>query len=136
MKKVIVMCCLSMLIFSGLAVAESWHTANAVTVSWDAVPKIVETDEIKYQMYINHKDGEPMVYGGEISANESVIKFEKEGKFYIGVQTVRYPLNETVGIKSESISWSSDVTVCGADGAFGIVYYLSPANVTGIRIIK
>ena len=136
MRKIL-MIVISIFIFAGLSSAESWHTANAINVGWDIVEKIVDTDIIKYQLYtMSLNDGDISMYGEEVSTNESVIKFSKEGKYYIGVRAVRYPKGELMGINSESVSWSNDAAVCVDNDIFGVTYYVSPSNVLGIKIIK
>lgn len=136
MKKVLIIA-LSLFVFSAFVNAESWHTANAVNIAWGAVDKIAETDIVKYQVYVKSiNDGEITMYGDETSEIDVYVKFEKEGKYYIGVQAIRYPINEIIGIKSETISWSDNPEVCGETGTFGITFYKSPSNVLGIRITK
>lgn len=138
MKKVFVIVA-GCLLLAGLVKAETWHTANAVTVGWDATPKIVDTDVIKYQLYISSNINEPIgsiaAYGEEITATESVIKFDVEGKYLIGVESIRYPQGQTDGIKSETISWSNNSNVCANGLAFGVVYYIRPSNISGLRFI-
>lgn len=137
MKKIFsfIVCCL---LFSGISYAESWHNTNSIRVGWDAVTKTLETDIIKYQLYLKPVNATGIVsaFGNEITETEAIVQFASEGKYYIGVETVRYPEGGTVAVKSETISWSNDATVCGPDGAFGVIYYVSPRNVIGIKIIK
>ena len=49
MKKLIV---LAIMLFASVAIAQTWHTANQVTFSWDAVAPILPTDTIKYAVYV------------------------------------------------------------------------------------
>ena len=119
-----------------IATAQTWYTANQVTVAWDAVAKTATTDTIKYQVYTRiGTTGNGSPTGAEITATQLAITFTTEGRYYVGVKTIRYPVGETVGIPSATTSWSNDPLVCAAAGPFGIVYYVAPSGVSGLRTV-
>jgi len=137
MKKVFVMVFGLVFLFAGIASAQTWFTANQVTVAWDAVAKIAATDTIKYQVYTRvGTTGDGTAVGGEITANQLVITFPAEGRYFIGVKSIRYPAGETVGIPSVTTSWSNDASVCSSAGPFGIVFYAAPSGVQGLKPVQ
>ena len=116
--------------------AQTWYTANQVTVGWDAVPPIVSTDTVKYQVYTKvGTTGTPAKVGGEITATELTISFSVEGRYFIGVETIRYPQGETVGIPSATKAWSENAADCAAAGPFGVVFYVAPGSVKGLKTV-
>lgn len=117
-----------------VALAQTWYTANQATVAWDAVAPIATGDTIKYQVYTKiGTAGTPAKVGAEITATQMAITFNVEGRYYVGVQTVRYPTGETVGTPSATIAWSNIAADCAAAGPFGIVYYVAPGAVKNLR---
>jgi hypothetical protein len=116
------------------AIAQTWHTANQATIAWDAVAKIVDTDTIRYQVYTRTGttgDGSPV--GSELTATQLLISFAVEGRYFFGVETIRYPAGETIGIRSQTKAWSNVAANCGPSGPFGVVYYIAPATPAGLR---
>lgn len=125
---------LLMIALSTTAQAQTWHTANQGTVAWDAVAPIQPTDTIKYQVYVRSdlvSAGQPV--GGEITALQQAISFSTEGRFYVGVKTIRYPQGEAAGIPSEGTAWSSNAADCAAAGPFGFAYFVAPPTPGGLR---
>lgn len=114
--------------------AQTWHTANQVTVAWSEVAKIAPTDTIKYQVYTRTDTTSPgQATGPEVTATQLVIGFSVEGRYYFGVETVRYPQGETVGIRSNRKAWSNVATDCSPEGTFGVVYFIAPETTSGLK---
>jgi hypothetical protein len=107
-------------------------------VAWDAVAKIAETDTVKYQLYARLSDPSATAQkvGPELTATQGVLSFVAEGRYYVGVESIRYPEGETVGLPSETISWSSDPVVCSPAGPFGIAYYIAPPAPVGLKRVQ
>lgn len=121
--------------FFGFAQAQTWVTANQGTVAWDSVAPIATGDVIKYQVYTRiGTTGSGTTVGGEITATQLAITFSIEGRYFVGVKSIRYPVGETVGIPSAETSWSNDPLVCAAAGPFGFVYFVAPTGVRGLRV--
>lgn len=135
MKKfLMVMMVVCLLTFASSVSAQTWYPTNQATVAWDAVPPLATGDTIKYQVYTRMGttgDGTPV--GGEITATQLAITFSVEGRYYVGVKTIRYPQGETVGTPSAATAWSNIAADCAAAGPFGIVYYLAPITPKGLR---
>jgi hypothetical protein len=133
MKKILMIA--AILILTALSThAQTWHTANQVTVAWDAVAPTASGDTIRYQVYSRTDTvSAGQAVGGEVTATQLLISFAQEGRYYLGVETIRYPQGETVGIRSANKAWSNVATDCGPDGPFGVVYYVAPGAPGGIR---
>ncbi len=115
--------------------AQTWHTANQVTLAWSAVAPIQPTDTIKYQVFTKFREtaATPQAVGDEITATSMPVSFTVEGKYYICAQTVRYVQGETDPVKSDlSCSDQADVTYSGI--AFGVKYFVNPNKPGGLRI--
>ena len=117
-----------------LATAQTWHTANQATIAWNAVAPIATGDTIKYQLYTRtDTTSAGTAVGTEVTGTQSLVTFNTEGRYYIGVEVIRYPQGETVGIKSATKGWSNIAADCAAAGPFGIVFYVAPPAPAGLR---
>ena len=139
MKKAIII--LAILITVGAAssrdvLAQTWYTANQVTLAWDPVAKVLATDQAnRYQVYSRNdlvSNGTPI--SGEIAEMQLVISFTVEGRYYLGVEAIRYPAGETVGIRSAGKAWSN-VAADTNNNPFGVSFFAVPGNVGGLRLI-
>lgn len=119
------------------------HVANQVTIGWDAVSAPQPTDRIKYNVYTKNTLGSgTAVLATEkpIVTTQALLTFPKEGKFLVGVSTVREVMDaDTVISTTESvIGWSDDrlIVAGGEPGTFDIWYFV-PADVpAGLRKIE
>jgi hypothetical protein len=126
---------------TAVAAAQTWHTANQVTLAWDPVPPPVDPStnlplpgEIKYQCYVKFQvvTATPVAVGSEITATQQVISFSGEGRYYLCAQALRYPPNETEAVKS-ALSCTHDPAVTAENQAFGVKYFVNPGNPGGMR---
>lgn len=127
---------LAIILLAAPAMAQTWVTANQVTLAWNAVPLVQPTDQPnKYQVYTKvGAAGTPQAVGGEIVATQQAITFSAEGRYFLCAQAIRYPQGETTGIPS-TIS-CSDVAVNVQGGVpFGVVYFAAPAGPLGLRLV-
>ena len=91
-----------------------WHTANQITVAWDAVEKCAEStcwvkpeDSLKYAVYTKVlPSGEPVLLGEQDNLS-AVITFEAEGRYIVGVSAVRYVAGDNERIET-NINWSDE----------------------------
>jgi hypothetical protein len=134
MKRAIII--LAILIFAVPAMAQTWYTANQVTLAWDAVPKVLATDQAnKYQVYSrNDLVSLGSKIGGEITATQLLISLTVEGRYYLGVKSVRYPVGETAGIPSVGTAWSN-VAADTANNPFGVLFFAAPGFPGGLRLV-
>lgn len=127
---------LAIMIFASPAMAQTWYTANQVTLAWDAVLKVLTTDqENKYQVYSrNDLVSLGNKIGDEITTTQLVVSFTSEGRYYLGVEAIRYPVGETVGIKSATKAWSN-VAADTNNSPFGVMYFAAPGYPGGLRLV-
>lgn len=119
-----------------------WHTANQVTIGWDAYTTDIQPgDKISYKVYSKSLPNGAEVFLQEVSGLTILITFENEGRYIIGVSTVRGvdedgngtfdPATEQI-LESE-INWS-DTNGENTPDPFGLRYFISPASPKNMRI--
>jgi hypothetical protein len=113
--------------------AQTWVPTNQGTVAWDAVAKIQTTDTIKYQVYITQIPKVPVKYLGETLNTSATITFPTEGKWVVGVETLRYISGVTDPVKSATFAWSDVAADCAAAGPFGFSYIVAPGTARNLR---
>lgn len=139
MKKLLLV--FAILVFVVPAMAQTWHTANQVTLAWDAVPPPVDSSnnplpgDIKYQCYIKFQSSaaEAVKVGSEIEETQQAISFSAEGRYYLCAQALRYPPNETEPVKS-TLSCTHDPAVTATGQAFGVKYFVPPGQANKLRL--
>lgn len=132
----IVLCAVLFLLFLLLltshlspASAQTWKTANQVTVGWDAVT--TPTGTITYKVYSRPEAGGTATLMTTAPTTQATVTFTQEGRYYLGVSTVR-----TVGgveVESSTISWSSDPSVTFQAQTFGVEYIIPAPAPVGLR---
>lgn len=134
MKKLIII--IAILIMAGVANAQTWYTANQVTLAWDPVPKVLATDQAnRYQVYSrNDLVSNGTKIGAEVTATQLLVSFAAEGRYYLGVKSVRYPAGETVGIQSVGTAWSN-VAADTNNSPFGVSYFIAPIFPGGLKLV-
>ena len=135
MKRLIII--LAILLLAAPAMAQSWYTANQVTLAWDAVPKVLTTDSAnKYQVYSrNDLVSLGTKVGAEITATQLLISLTVEGRYYLGVKAIRFPAGETTGIPSIGTAWSN-VAADTNNNPFGVLYFVAPGFPGGLRLVQ
>jgi hypothetical protein len=149
MKKLsLILILIVFLAFPILVSGQEWHTANQVTITWDAVAEmsdgtaILETDIVEYKIHLANAvtdpdKANPTVIG--ITGDTSyVITLVDEGQYFVGLQTIRKTLvgsnNEENVIVESIIGWTDDPAIVLDGNTFGIRYFLSPMVATGVRV--
>ena len=119
----------------------TWHQLNKVTVAWDAVTTlsddtpIPEGDIVKYKVYVAEPgQKENAFHMGETEAVEYEFGLPKEGKFFAGVQALRYRLidEDLKELGRSRIAWS-DMDEDTGNNPFGIVFYFTPSAPLNLR---
>ena len=123
MKKLSLALALVIMFTVSPVLALGWHTANQVTVAWDAVGKIVDTDVISYVLYFKIVGTDTPILAGETADLEFAVTFTDEGRYYIGVATKRVVADGEI-IESD-INWS-DVNGDSTPNPFGVKFYAKP----------
>jgi hypothetical protein len=141
MKKKIIIAWIFVLCFIwGVALAQTFFTANQSSIEWDAVTTNASGDpidpaQISYKIYLANANTDPEkanpVEVGTATAPSATITLNTEGKYFVGVSTVRTVGGEVVG--ESEIAWSDDAASVPAGGEFGVQFYEPPSKPGGIR---
>ena len=119
----------------------TWHQVNEVTIAWDAVTKLVngsdipEGDLARYKVFVAEPGKKEEKFDmGETEFLEFTLGLPKEGRFFAGVQALRYRvINEVLTfISGSTIAWS-DTDEDTNNNPFGIVFYFKPAGPLNLR---
>jgi hypothetical protein len=106
--------------------AQTWHPVNQVTVGWDAVNLATG-----YKIFIKSVDGTIEKEVGVTAELSYTITFQEEGRYFLGVQSVREIDEE---IFHSVIVWSDNPEVCANGEAFGAIYYELPDTAGGLKV--
>jgi hypothetical protein len=132
MKKLISAFALVLLLV-GISGAIEWHTANQMTVAWDANEAVVAPDVLKYGVYTKIlPNGEPILIH-EQDATVVTITFQAEGNYIVGVTSVRY-VGGASGERLESVINWSDINGENTPDPFGARYWIIPDPPVGLRL--
>lgn len=118
-------------VLPAISQAQQWTTANSINVSWD--PVTVTSGTVSYKTYYRTVLL-PVVetYVGTVTTTQGTVTFALEGKYFLGVRSVRNV--DGLELESSRIAWSDNPADCQGGVTFGVQYYTLPANVGGIRI--
>jgi len=119
----------------------TWHHLNEVTIEWDAVTQLAndnpipEGDLVRYKVYVAEPGKkEEKFHMGETELLEFKLGIPKEGKFFAGVQALRYRLiNEELKELGRSIIAWSDKDEDTNNNPFGIEFYFKPTAPLNLR---
>jgi len=134
MKKIFsILLTMVMVLFFGMTVqAIEWHTANQITVAWDANPDVTAPDVLKYGVYTKMlPNGEPVLLH-EQDTTVVTITFQAEGRYIIGVTSIRY-VGSATGERLESVVNWSDENGVNTPVPFGAGYFTIPDPPIGLR---
>lgn len=141
MKKLLLVVVL--MLVASPAFGQVWTTANEATVAWDAVTKLLDgstipaADKVSYNTFIKNKKTGAVISVGNTPALQQTIVFNLEGRYFVGVSTLRAVVGEdgvTVEETMESeVSWSDVASVCLNGQTFGIRYFVHPNQPQNLR---
>jgi hypothetical protein len=128
--------CIVFTLLPAICAAQTWHTANQVTVAWDPVAKLQPTDTISYQVYTKFgmPTATPQAAGAPVTATQQTISFSAEGRYFVCVESLRLPQGETEVQRSARMACSDVATDVAGGATFGVKYFIPPADATGIRL--
>lgn len=119
------------LLISIPAWSQTWYPANQKTVAWDAVT--VPSGTVTYKLYSQPESGGTPTLMTTVATTQATVTFTVEGRYYLGVSTVRTVSG--VEVESSTISWSNNPAVCAGGATFGIQYLVAPNAPTGFRTV-
>lgn len=108
--------------------AQQWVTANQISVAWD--PVSVSSGVVSYKTYTKPAAGGVETFFSTVTTTTATITFAVEGRYFLGVQTVR-TLDGTELLST--IAWSNNPADCRGGVTFGAQYYIPPAAPGGMR---
>ena len=136
--KVLITLALLILSIPSISIAQTWYTANQVTMQWDAVTlmqdgtAIPAADQVRYQPYQKLNSVEiGTAIGPEITDTQKLYTFGIEGSYLLGVKALRYVSG--VKVSESGISWSDNPAVCQGGNTFGVIFYRAPRDPIGLR---
>jgi len=142
MRKLTISIILLILLFAGILYASTasiWYVGGDRVVTWDATTTLADGgpiplgDIITYNVYYitRYQPGSAATLMGNTANTLYPLSWIAENEYYIGVATVRLPDGESETIES-SISWSVNPGMCLNQVTFGIRYYLSGRQPSGL----
>jgi hypothetical protein len=124
------------------AFGQEWIITNQATVTWDAVTTRSDGvpfpagDQIAYSAYLADASTDPdktnPMLQSTVFDTECVITLVDEGKYFVGLRTIRMSSDGAV-IGESVIGWSDDPAIVVEGRTFGLRYFLPPAIPTGLR---
>jgi len=111
---------------STIVSAQIWYPTNQVTIAWDAADRATS-----YKLFVKSVDGTNAAEVGATVDLTYTITFLEEGRYFLGVQSVREIDGETF---YSEIAWSDNPEACFNDEAFGAVYYELPDIAAELRV--
>ena len=119
-------------LFFGMTVhAIEWHTANQITVAWDAVMTSIEgttipTEQVSYEVFVYEEGTTLEMSMGTVADTTFTLTLPHEGKWYWGVKAIR-----TVG----GVIVGESRTVWSIEPAYdhGIQYWAAPNEPAGLQ---
>ena len=118
-----------------------WKATNQATIAWDATATLEngdplpENNTVKYRVYLSNAVTDPDKANpallGETDLLQYVLTLNAEGKYFVGVQSVRYDEN-AVEVGASSVNWS-DINGAATPNPFGLVHYAPPAAPVNLR---
>ena len=138
LKKLSIAFVLTLLLTTVALGATAWTVANQSTVRWDAVTKLANDtpipagDTVAYRVFTK-KDG---VAGDGTQVTETAelqytITFPDEGRWLVGIQSVRAPQANPTDLQRSIVVWSDNADPLLVPVPFGFIYYLTPAEPGG-----
>ncbi len=130
--------------------AQTWHTTNQATVSWNAVTTLADEahtpipaeDVITYKVYLANAltdsgKTNPLEIA-ETADTSYILTLDVEGQYFVGVQTIRKHTIPGIGADAEDevvtigsdIAWSDMIE--HTPDPFGLRYFLLPDAPTGL----
>ncbi len=132
----------AILFVSGIALAQTWHTANQATVEWDAVTTInggdplPPTDSILYVVYLANAITDPNKDNpteiARITDTSELITLNVEGSYFVGVKAIR-KIADGTEVGESVVAWSDLPQYCLNGETFGLRYFLAPDAIKNMR---
>jgi hypothetical protein len=129
--------------FTFLSYAIDWKITNQVTIAWDAVATLSDgsalpaNHSVKYKVFLANAITDPdkanpaLVTDPPIDQLQHTITLNTEGRFIVGVSTIRYDENGNT-VSESAVNWS-DTNGENTPNPFGLMFYFPPAEAKNLR---
>jgi hypothetical protein len=124
MKKFNLAIFIFILLLASPVLALEEFVANEKTVGWDVVALVQPTDVITYNVHTKNLATDEITFIKNVSVLRATIQFTVEGKFAVGVSTVRTVADGEV--VESTINWS-DINGASTPNPFIIKWYAAAA---------
>lgn len=141
-RKISLFVVLFLVLLAGVALAQTWHTANQATVAWDAVTTIDNgdplppTDTIEYVVYLSNAITDPNkdnpVEVARTTNLEQLITLNVEGQYFVGCKAIR-KIADGTEVGESVVAWSDDPQYVLNGETFGLRYFLPPSAPGNLR---
>lgn len=121
--------------------SHEWITTYQATVSWEPVTEFTNgqpipvDDTIEYVIYLVEEDSETREGFCDLwftAETEYTISFEKEGRFFVGLKTLRKDFDGVL-LSESVVGWSDDPLIVKDGETFGIRYFYTPLAPCGFK---
>ena len=112
--------------------ADQVITTNQITVGWDPVTTLSDTTAlpadhtIEYEVFSEDVNTLEVSSVGQVASLQSLITFTNEGRYYVGVEALRYDSGHVLLSKS-GIAWSGNPQSVSGGQTFIVQYFIAPA---------
>jgi len=141
MKKVFLITVIILCVAINAGAVDNWKETDQVTIAWDAVVQLENGDPIpsdntiKYKIYLVNaiadvEKANPVLIT-ETDQTSQVITMTTEGKYFVGVSTVRYDSTGEL-INESAVNWS-DVNGEATPVPFGLMHYFQAKAPINLR---
>ncbi len=141
-KRLTVILAIFLVLFAGIALAQTWHTANQATVAWDAVTTIDNgdplppTDTIEYVVYLANAVTDPNktnpVEVARTTNTQQLITLNVEGQYFVGCKAIR-KIADGTEVGESVVAWSDDPQYVQNGETFGLRYFMPPSAPNQLR---
>jgi hypothetical protein len=118
---------IALILIATMVSAQTWYPSDSINVGWDAVS--VSSGVVSYKVYTMPHPSGTATNVATVTGTTASVTFATEGKYYIGVSTVRTVDEEAL---ESIISWSNVAADCLNGVTFGAKYYTPPGKPTGL----
>jgi len=141
-RKISLFAVLFLVLLAGVALAQTWHTANQATVAWDAVTTIDNGDPlpagdtIEYVVYLSNAITDPNkdnpVEVARTTDTSQLITLNVEGSYFVGCKAIR-KIADGTEVGESVVAWSDDPQYVLNGETFGLRYFLAPSAPGNLR---
>lgn len=144
MKKIAIITIAILFLLVAIAISQIWYPLDSKGIQWNAPTMTtggnpIPADNIlKYHVYSRNEvtGAEVCLTAEPILETQYYVTITEEGRYWLGVQALRYLDDGTLVAEPSEIAWSDDPAVVVNGQTWGILYYFSLEKVDGLEPIS